>query len=261
MPVIPTVSCVLATTPMAGAHVLASALEAAGELPLPREYFHPALLRSLAGEWGVAAGSDGRFDAYLNEVVARGTNPAGVFAMALSGAQLRWLLRVLRIIGSSAGTGDDAGLIASWFANPRYVHVVRKDKAAQALDWYRAVRRRSGPLQGHTYDLQEIRWFESIVSQQDSRWRDHFRRFGIRPLTLERDEVLGDRAAAARKVLEFIGLSAPAPALLEARAGAETTAGVERTAGAESGEDRVLARYREHRDRLLPLIGARRPRP
>jgi LPS sulfotransferase NodH len=257
MPVIPAVSCLLATTPMAGAHVLARALEATGAMALPREYFHPALLRSLAREWGVAAGSDGCFDEYLNEVVARGTNPEGVFAMALSGAQRRWLLRVLRIVGSSAGTADDAGLIASWFANPRYVHVVRKDKAAQALDWYRAVHRRAGQLQGHTYDLQEIRWFDSLLSQQDSRWRDHFRRFGLRPMTLDHDDVLEEPAAAALKVLEFIGLSSPASALPEVPSPAEAGP----SSRSASGEDRVLARYREHRDRLLPVVGARRPRP
>ena len=101
----------------------------------PREYFErvedPKLLELLAP---TDPGTPDPGDP-IPQALAEGTTDNGVFA-----AKLMWthLLDLAERLGRPA----DAALLREHFPDPRYVHVTRRDKIAQAVSLWRAVQTR-----------------------------------------------------------------------------------------------------------------------
>jgi LPS sulfotransferase NodH len=202
----------------------------------PREYFEgvedTALLAHLAPtDPGEPDDSDP-----IPAALAAGTTANGVF-----GAKLMWahLLDLAERLGRPA----DGSLVAQRLPAPRYVHVTRGDKVAQAVSLWRAVQTRAwraGDVKEEgeaAYHGGAIAHLVAQVSEQDEAWRDWFAANGIRPLTIAYEDLAGAAQATTATVLEHIGAGpAEIPASPLRRQGDDRSARwVERFRGERAG--------------------------
>lgn len=153
----------------------------------------------------------GALAAALGEIF--GSSQEGLFTSKVMWPHLRYLL-------GAAGLGrPDAPRLARLFAPARWVHVVREDKIAQAISFWRA--KRSG--RWHVFDDSaepEIAYdFGGILdclhelAHDDRLWGDFFALCGVVPVRVVYEEFEADVAAGLRSLLTALGL--PEPAVLE----------------------------------------------
>ncbi len=171
----------------------------------PREYFEhvedPKLLELLAP---TDPGTPDPGDP-IPRALAEGTTPNGVFA-----AKLMWthLLDLAERLGRPA----DAALLRERFPDPRYVHVTRRDKIAQAVSLWRAVQTRAWRAGEVTengnavYHAGAIGYLAGQLSDHDDAWRMWFSANRIEPLTIVYEELADDTRAATSAVLDHLGV-------------------------------------------------------
>jgi LPS sulfotransferase NodH len=171
----------------------------------PREYFEhvedPKLLELLAP---TDPGTPDPGDP-IPRALAEGTTDNGVFA-----AKLMWthLLDLAERLGRHA----DAALLRERFPDPRYVHVTRRDKVAQAVSLWRAVQTRAWRAGEVTengnavYHAGAIGYLAGQLSDHDDAWRTWFSANGVEPLTIVYEELAGDTHRAASAVLDHLGV-------------------------------------------------------
>lgn len=86
-----------------------------------------------------------------------------------------------------------AGLPEARFSPLQYVFLWRRDTARQAISYYCAVHELSatgdagdpGPV-----DMQQIRWFEDVVTEQRESWRRFFAAGGIQPIEVQYESLV-----------------------------------------------------------------------
>lgn len=177
----------------------------------PREYFEgvadPTLLALLPPtRAGDPAGAD--LERELPHYLREGTTPNGVF-----GAKLMWsyfddLLRRLGI----ARDGPVAGVLAARFGPPRWIHVTRADKVAQAVSLWRALQTRAwsaadepGPVEP-VYHARGIAHLRDQLAAHDAAWRAWFPGQGLEVHVVEYERFAADHAATLEGVLDHLGL-------------------------------------------------------
>jgi len=170
----------------------------------PREYFEgigdAEILDLLAPtDPGVPDGSDP-----IPQALEAGTTPNGVFAAKLMWAHLLDLAERL-------GREPDAALLAERFPAPRYVHVTRDDKVAQAVSLWRAVQTRewrAGDVVERgdaVYHAGGVGHLAARLAEEDAAWRDWFAAQGVEPLTIVYEDLAANPRAATAAVLEHLG--------------------------------------------------------
>lgn len=192
-----TKSYVVCATPRSGSTLLCALLAGSGVAGRPEEYFEflwrsgaprqpreyfagvddavpPALLDLLAP---TEPGEADRGDPFPS-ALERGTTENGVF-----GAKLMWT-HLLDLADRLERPADPA-LLAERLPEPRYVHVTRADKVAQAVSLWRAV--------------QTLAW------RADDAWRAWFAANRIEPLTIAYEALADDARAVTASVLEHVG--------------------------------------------------------
>lgn len=171
----------------------------------PREYFErvedPKLLELLAPT------DPGRPDPGdpIPQALAEGTTENGVFA-----AKLMWthLLDLAERLGQPA----DAALLREHFPDPRYVHVTRRDKIAQAVSLWRAVQTRAWRAGEVTengnavYHAGAIGYLAGQLSDHDDAWRTWFSANRIEPLRIVYEELAADTSGVTSEVLDHLGV-------------------------------------------------------
>jgi trehalose 2-sulfotransferase len=170
----------------------------------PREYFEGVedaeLLAHLAATDPGAPDDGDPFPAAL----AAGTTANGVF-----GAKLMWTH--LLDLAERLGRAPDAALLAERLPQPRYVHVTRRDKVAQAVSLWRAVQTRAwraGDVKEEgeaVYHGGAIAHLVAQLSEQDEAWRSWFAANGIRPFTIAYEDLAADAQGTTAAVLDHIG--------------------------------------------------------
>jgi len=186
----------------------------------PREYFEhvedPKLLELLAP---TDPGTPDPGDP-IPQALAEGTTDNGVFA-----AKLMWthLLDLAERLGAkpgsplpSGGLGRpaDATLLRERFPDPRYVHVTRRDKIAQAVSLWRAVQTRAWRAGEVTetengdavYHAGAIGYLAGQLSDHDDAWRAWFSANRIEPLRVVYEELAADTSGVTAEVLEDLGV-------------------------------------------------------
>jgi LPS sulfotransferase NodH len=171
----------------------------------PREYFErvedPKLLELLAP---TDPGTPDPGDP-IPQALAKGTTDNGVFA-----AKLMWthLLDLAERLGRPA----DAALLRERFPDPRYVHVTRRDKIAQAVSLWRAVQTRAWRAGAVTengdavYHAGAIGYLAGQLSEHDDAWRAWFSANRIEPLTVVYEELAADTSGVTSEVLDDLGV-------------------------------------------------------
>ena len=171
----------------------------------PREYFErvedPKLLQLLAP---TDPGTPDPGDP-IPQALDEGTTDNGVFA-----AKLMWthLLDLAERLGRPA----DAALLHERFPDPRYVHVTRRDKIAQAVSLWRAVQTRAWRAGEVTengnavYHAGAIGYLAGQLSEHDDAWRTWFSANRIEPLTIVYEELAADTSGVTSEVLDHLGV-------------------------------------------------------
>jgi trehalose 2-sulfotransferase len=243
----PSTSCFIATAPRSGSWLLSELLWNTRKVGEPHEYFRPDLREPWADEWGLP--ESWSIKAYIDAAIAYTQTPSGVFAAKLHWYQLVWLSKQIST-ETDIGQGETVDL-ANWFPNPRYVLLRRHDKARQAVSYYRAATtgvwyetEQRGPYPaGSDCDLQQVRWFEDALIQQESNWRAYLNAVGETPLEVCYEDMAADMPGTVDRVLSFLNLPTDGPVPVPAP---------RLRAQSDAATDDVLKQYLAARDDLEP---------
>jgi trehalose 2-sulfotransferase len=233
----PARSYLVCATPRSGSTLLCEALAATGVAGRPAEYFealaHSDLRRAPREYFDVLADPsiggllpeepadpgpplpDGPYEAYLRDVLERGTTPNGVFAAKLMWGYLGDTVSRLRRLEGVDGA-EPAQVLAAAFARPRYVFVVRRDKLRQAISLWRAVQSSSWRAEDDrggdpepVFSVHAIAHLRDQLASQEAAWSGFFAWATIAPLTLVYEDYANELEGAVREVLAHVGVAAP----------------------------------------------------
>jgi LPS sulfotransferase NodH len=200
----PNRSYLVAASQRSGTTLLCRALAATGVAGNPDEYFlavddeaMPGWSTWEDGPYGQLLGSRDRAD-FLRGVLQLGTTPNGVF-----GAKLMWnnvpsaLAKLAEVVGYE-GLGR-AEALHRLLPGLCLVHVVRRDRVAQAVSWMRAsqdeiwVAPRNGEPQPPSaephYDPALIAGLLGIIERSEHGWRALASDLGVEPLEVTYEEL------------------------------------------------------------------------
>jgi LPS sulfotransferase NodH len=192
-------------------------LEKTGIAGRPAEVFAPDFRGPWFDRWHLSPGAP--FSEYLAAARRHGTGRNGVFGVKLQymhvSALANWALE-------SCDT-----VLDRLFPGAAFINLVRQDRRAQALSWFRAIRTnkwfKTDPVRADPapeLDPRAVLDLEAHLAWQQSAWEQHFAKRGIRPLTIQYESLASDHRAATARVLAFLGLdphaadSSPEPVLV-----------------------------------------------
>jgi LPS sulfotransferase NodH len=257
-------SCVICTLPRSGSWLLAEALNNTALVGQPEEYFRPDHMHLWRKQWSL--GPKSTFDRFINAAIGFSTTDNGVFSVKMHWYQFAWFAEQLRGLEESEEP-DTAELMARWVPNPRYVYLVRQDKARQAISYWRAGRSNvwfsagdgvpDGPqgadpaLPGYsdtggdpgddTPDFERIRWLERLLISHERSWLNYFDTYHIRPLTILYEHFAADYFRTMSNIIDWLGvrpedpIELPPPGLMKQ---------------ADDVTETILEQYLAVRDRL-----------
>jgi len=228
MSILPSLVYFVCATPRSGSTLLCKSLAATGVAGKPEEYFerlrHAGLPREpreyfngvdpevldLLPETRTGDPAETDLDRELPRYLEEGTTPNGVF-----GSKLMWSYfdDLLARLGTTPDGAALEALEARFGSRPRWVHVTRRDKVAQAVSLWKAVQTRAWnhteeDCAEPTYDDRGIDYLRAQVSAHDDAWADWFAAKGIVPLHVEYETFVDSHQATVRRVLDHLGLSA-----------------------------------------------------
>jgi LPS sulfotransferase NodH len=245
-------SLLVATTPRSGSWLLADHLSQTGAVGTMREYFHINYVATLSDEYGLATNDISR--EYIAEIRQRSSSDQGVFSAKIHWLQINQLVNALRRIHPMLANSPAPELIEASLPRTRYLYLMRRDKARQAISMFRAMRSEqwweltgppaSGPARPSqpepVPDHLAIRWFEEDLRIEDAEWRRYFEVFGITPFTVVYEELAANPETVLRAVFQWLGRP-------ELEVG-DSEPRIRRQAGPET--DRTLTEYLTLRDAL-----------
>lgn len=198
----PTSSCLIAMTQRSGSTMLCRALADTGVAGRPEEYFLDGDPAAFPPGWSFW--EDGIFSKpgmsraeFLEHVHARGTTPNGVFGAKLAWNNIAWVLRRLRAVPRFAGLGRSAALHAL-FPDLHVVHLVRRDRVAQAVSWARAAQdgvwvvsdlEAARPVAEPEYDYELISNLERLIIEGERGWRRLCTELDVSPLAVAYEDL------------------------------------------------------------------------
>jgi LPS sulfotransferase NodH len=220
---------IVAATPRTGSNLLCEGLEATGIAGRPAEVFAPDFRPFYCRHWSIS--EDVSFPEYLAMARRHGMTPNGVYGLKIQKMHVAHLGREAGLVGEYfEGENDD--VLELLVPNARYINIVRRDRRAQAISYYRAllsnewVRRpseeeqrrvfqlppqHSGPL---PFDARAIRDLERQLAQQQASWQRYFTKRDITPLVFEYEKIAGDYRGTIADALAFLELDASAAAAI-----------------------------------------------
>lgn len=213
---------VIASSPRTGSTLLARLLWDTGLVGAPKEYLNPMQLR----DWGLRLGSPpatwalslmrghavglaGRPplcpdpDKHLREVVKRRTGPSGHFGLKLHFHHFE--------------QHCPEGIAPLLGAEPKWIHITRNDRLAQAISWDRAMQsgqwaaHQRGPRLPQRYSRRRIQSALDRIEAQEAGWK---RVLADKPvLHLDYEQLVQDKVGTLRACLAWLGVEAQAVAL------------------------------------------------
>jgi LPS sulfotransferase NodH len=215
-------------TPRSGSTLLCKSLAATGVAGKPEEYFerlrHSGLPREpreyfdggvdaavldLLPETRTGDPAETDLERELPRYLEEGTTPNGVF-----GSKLMWNYfdDLLARLGTTPET-DGLVRLTERFGPPRWIHVTRRDKVAQAVSLWRAVQTRAwnaGTTEraNPVYDRRGIDYLRAQVAADDDAWTRWFAANHVEPLRVEYEDFIASHEETVRRVLDHLDVSA-----------------------------------------------------
>ena len=199
----------MASSPRTGSYLLCEGLETTGIAGRPTEVFSPEFQGIWRRRW--ALGSAPHFSEYLAAAIQHGTTSNGVY-----GLKIHWM-HVDALAKQAGYSADSAGVLERLFPSAAYIRVIRRDRRAQALSFYRAratnewwridgVRNDQSNGCRPVFDARAILALEGELARQDEAWDQYLHERGIDPMILEYETLVQNYRAEVARVLEFLGL-------------------------------------------------------
>lgn len=232
----PQTSYIVCTTQRSGSNLLCSALWATDLAGRPDEYFmhwyftahEPACMEDdRAKQWLVPP------DAYLRKLVQEGTTANGILGVKLMWGHFGTVIENLRTLPQYRDLPAPQ-ILGSVFPNLHYIHVVRNDKARQAVSMVKALQSKhwvefeewaaadqpgepTKPANTNlVYDFNEILYYYTMFQEDDAAWEAHFREAGTEPYRVVYEQLVNAYGETALEVLRYLGISQrPHPRVLQ----------------------------------------------
>jgi trehalose 2-sulfotransferase len=142
---------------------------------------------------------------YAEAALRHGTSSNGVAAF-----KIQWM-HVAPLARELGRPGRD---VLSWLLpGAKFVNIVRRDRRAQALSWFRAIetnewwRFDDAPAPAApVFDLDAVQELKAHIERQQAGWRDYFADKNVVPLTVEYEALDWDYRGEVARVLQFLGL-------------------------------------------------------
>jgi LPS sulfotransferase NodH len=159
---------------------------------------------------------------YLRTVLAQGISENGVFGMKIQWMHVETLSREL-------GLGRDEDVLEVLWPGARFINIIRRDRRAQALSWFRAIETgewwrfredRTASVTPPHLRRDYVQSLEDEIERQQTAWVDYFARRGIEPLRIEYEDLAADYRGQVTRALAFLDLdprtaaSIPEPRLM-----------------------------------------------
>jgi trehalose 2-sulfotransferase len=200
---IPARSYVVASTPRSGSSLLCEGLESTGIAGRPAEVFAPDFRQPWFNLWGLP--SDAPFSDYLAAARRHGIGRNGVYGVKIQ------YMHVAVLADCLSEKGDR--VLERLFPDAFFVNLVRRDRRAQALSWFRAIRTNQWFQTGNDLtppapelDPQAVLELQAHLDWQQSGWEAFFEREGVSPLTVEYEALADNYKGEIARVLAFLGL-------------------------------------------------------
>ena len=211
----PTASYIVAATPRTGSSLLCEGLAATGVAGYPAEVFAPDFREVWYQHWSLAR--DCSFKDYVRSAIHHGTTPNGVF-----GLKIQWMH--VSVLGRDYGLGENLDPLMLLFPNSRFVNIVRHDRRAQGISWFRAIATNewyrlkksspTNPPRTPEFDRVTICLLEREIQRQQCAWEEYFASRGIRPLVLNYETLAQDYRGQIGRTLEFLEVDQQKAALI-----------------------------------------------
>jgi LPS sulfotransferase NodH len=246
----PMLSYLVCATPRSGSTLLCRALDETGVAGHPQEYFealhrsglprrpheyfdrerHANIVERLAFREmpdGMAEPNPlwhpDTYDQYLAWALEQGTTPNGVFGAKLMWGYLGDFAQLLRGIEGMADRPLPE-LLGRAFPGLRYIQITRENKVRQAVSLWKAVQTQSWKREpGEAprsvellFSFRAINYLVRLLTAHDASWDAYFLGLGYEPLKLTYEELAESTDAVVRRVLEYLGIPAPADLVVKA---------------------------------------------
>jgi LPS sulfotransferase NodH len=205
----PVTTYIIASVQRSGTHLLCSILRSTGVAGSPGEFFLCKPGETWEERWGTSSQA-----AYVEGVLEQNTTTTGVFGTVVMWSYLDRMLQILQQIPTYRDlTG--ARLLAAVFNQPKYIWMRRGSRVEQAVSWAIACQtgvwaQKTGaqtkPRAVPEFDFKVIDEWCNRIAEHERGWGNYFSENQIEPLVLFYEDVVESRRAAAKHVLEFLGL-------------------------------------------------------
>jgi trehalose 2-sulfotransferase len=209
-------SLVIITTRRSGSNLLCQTIDRLGRLGHPGEHF----IGLCEEYYGVqhpehTVTGSGTPDEYLANVYATGTTSNGIFSAKIMGIYLDAVLGKLRE-RLRIPEASDSEVLSAVFPKPRYIYLMRRDKAAQAVSLAKALMSGSWrsdmehrEVSVEDYDFNFIHDLYSQFLAADIRAEELFRELGVPPLRLCYEDMAKELDQTVTRIYSFVGIRAP----------------------------------------------------
>lgn len=221
-------SYILTSTPRTGSSLLCEGLIKTQVAGNPWEVFSPGSEAEWRAEVGVSMGES--YGAFVEAAKRYGTRGHAY------GLKIHWM-DVATLAHNIGFRGRPEDVLEHLFPGALFVNIVRRDRLAQALSWFRALEtekwwRWSGappveplpsattrwegasPVEPPPLDPDKVRALMVEIDRQQSEWLRYFHERGITALTVEYEELASDRRGQIGRVLAFLGRDPAAAAAI-----------------------------------------------
>jgi trehalose 2-sulfotransferase len=197
-------SYIVAATPRTGSNLLCGGLIKSQVAGNPEEYFEPGS----EAKWRAAVGvsMDESYEHFVEAAKRYGARDD------MYGMKIHWW-HVADLARNAGFRGRPEDVLEHYFPGALYVDIVRRDRLAQALSWFRAIEtnewfRLAGsapPVEPPRLNPNAVRALMLNIERQQSEWMRYFQERGISALTVEYEELVSDRRGQIGRVLAFLG--------------------------------------------------------
>jgi trehalose 2-sulfotransferase len=205
----PKQSYIVASSPRTGSYLLCEGLETTGIAGRPTEVFSPEFQWIWRRRWALDPAPS--FQDYLAAALRHGTTSNGVY-----GLKIHWM-HVGALARQAGFSGDSSDVLEHFFPGAAYIRIVRRDRRAQALSFFRAratnewwridgVPNDQSNGSRPAFDADAILALEAEVARQDLAWEQHLRERAIQPMVIEYEALTEDYRGEVARALSFLGL-------------------------------------------------------
>lgn len=217
----PAQSYIICATPRSGTTLLCDLLTESGIAGQPDSFFRMESrhwwaenLNESAEKWNDANAFDHHF---LSAVLREGTGQTSVFGMRLMWRDFDSLNKGLDNL--YPGLANDKARLSAAFGSPRFLHLTREDKIAQAVSRFKAEqsglwhvnadgteRERLGTESNPAYDAEVILDLVSEYEIHDAAWNNWFSEQDIDPIQIKYEDLASDPRGIGEKTMSSLGL-------------------------------------------------------